>query len=234
MNKRWTALSLTTVLALVIPGAGAGAQTPEPASESQPLYWHIDPDGDGPLAVGHEVHNSSTAIWRDEGGVSFEVRTTGLVKGHGLTVWFFSYDNPEACIFGNGNEGTRCTRADLLLNPAAQGSLMWGRAGEFVSSNGLTTFTGRRPANTTPCVTEPAVVDEDCSGVLIGRGLLNPLGAEIHFMLRDHGPDQEGIEDETTTINGGCDPLTYHGLPGFGPGWGTPGNFACYDPQGNA
>lgn len=233
MKKRWTAFSLATALALVIPAAGAGAQNAGPPSESQPLYWHVDPDGDGPIEKGQEVHNSSTTIWRDEGGVSFEVRTTGLEKGHGLTVWFFSYDNPEACIGGDGNEGTRCSRADLA-NPAALGSLMWGRAGEFVRSNGLTTFTGRRPVNTTPCITEPAVVDEDCSGVLIGRGLLNPLGAEIHFMLRDHGPDQEGIEDETTTINGGCDPLTYHGLPAFGPGWGTPGNFACYDPQGNA
>ena len=229
---RWMAQSLAAVLALAGPAADAGARGAGPPDGTQPLYWHIDPDGDGPIEIGQAVHNSSTSIWRDEGGVSFEVRTTGLTKGHGVTVWFFSYDNPEACVSGDGNPSTRCTVTDLA-NPAALGSIMWGRAGKFVTGNGLTTFTGRRPVNSTPCVTQPAIVEEDCSGVLLGHGLHNPLGAEIHFTLRDHGPDQEGIADETTTINGGCDPATHEGLPVFGPGWGTPGNYACYDPQGN-
>lgn len=222
---------LLTLGALVLPIPWAEANVGE---EAYPLYWQVDPDGDGPIEAGEEVHNSSATLWRDEAGVSFRIQTTGLTEGHGFTVWFFSYDNPVACLTGDGEPGTRCTGADLL-NPAALGSIMWGRAGGFVESNALTTFTGRRPANSGPCITEPALVDqENCAGVLLGHGLHNPMGAEIHFVLRDHGPAQEGLEEEqTSTINGGCDPATHEGLPVFAPGWGTPGNYACYDPQGN-
>lgn len=232
MRSRWVMSTLVAVAMLLAPSAGAGTLTSGPPDASEPLYWLVDPDGEGGIEVGDAVHNSSAQIWRDETGISFKVRTTGLTKGHGYTIWFFSYDNPEACLTGDGNPGTRCTGADLL-NPAALGSIMWGRDGTFVTGNGTTTFSGHRPANTTPCLTEPVVVDEDCSGVLAGHGLHNPLEAEIHFVLRDHGPDQEEVDDETSTINGGCDPATHEGLPIFGPGWGTPGTYACFDPQGN-
>jgi len=227
--ERWIACAVVTVLAVAGFGGSAGARGPDVV---RPLFWEVDPDGDGPIEAGQEVDRSSASIWRDEGGISFKVRTTGLTKGHGYTVWFFSYDNPEACLTGDGGEGTRCTIGDLL-NPTALGSIMWGRAGQFVKSSGLVSFEGRRPANSMPCLTEPVRTEESCAGVLLGHGLHNPMGAEIHFVLRDHGPDQEGVEDETSTINGGCDPATHQGLPVFAPGWGTPGDYACYDPQGN-
>lgn len=230
-SARWMTLAIVAISALVVPAGTAGAGNNGAPDAEQPLYWHIEPDGAGGVEVGQAVHNSSAAIWRDEDGISFRIRTTGLTKDHAYTVWFFSYDAPENCRTGDGNEGTRCTGNDFL-NPASLPSIMWG-TGKFVKSNGLVTFTGRRESPSSPCITEPAVVDEKCSGVLLGHGLHDPLGAEIHFVLRDHGPDQEGIEDETTTINGGCDPLTHVGLPVFGPGWGTPGNYPCVDPQGN-
>lgn len=229
---------MRSVSALVIVGilcgvTAAPATARQPSEPARPLHWEVDPDGSGPIEAGDVVEGSSARVYRAEDGVSYEIRTSGLVKGHGYTVWFFSYDNPDACITGDGTAGSRCTVADLFFNPAALGSLMWGRSGKFVKTSGIARFKGHRPHNAVPCATEPAVVDEDCSGVLIGRGLLHPMTAEIHFVLRDHGPDQKGVEDETTTINGGCDPETNAGMPVYGPGWGTPGNFACYDPQGN-
>jgi len=46
-------------------------------------------------------------------------------------------------------------------------------------------------------------------GVRIAAGdqLTDPLGAEIHFVVRSHGPAIPGmVEEQTTTLNGGCPP----------------------------
>lgn len=230
---RW--ISVIAAIAMLI-ASGASDVDARPASDpARSLHWEVDPDAKGPIQVGDKVKHSLTRIYRDGDGVSFDIRTSRLIKGHGYTVWFFSYDNPEACMSSTFTEthGGRCSVGDLLFNPAALGSLMWGRAGKFVKTSGVTRFTGRRPRNAIPCATEPAVASEDCSGVLFGRGLMNPLKAEVHFVLRDHGPDQKDVDDETSTINGGCDPTKNAGIPLYHAGWGTPGNFACYDPQGN-
>lgn len=232
-SARWMVPLFVTALAVFGTVGDGLAEPAEPPSETRPLFWQVDPDGAVGIEVGDEVEGSEAAIWRDEDGVSFRIDTTGLVEGHGYTVWLISHDNPDACVTGDGEPGSRCTTMDML-NPATFSSLIWGRSGKFVEGDGTTTFTGRRSRPDGPCVTEPAVVFDGCEGVLFGHGLHNPLGAEIHFVLRDHGPPQEGLEEEqTSTINGGCDPATHEGLPVFGPGWGTPGDYACHDPQAN-
>ena len=236
--RRSVQVVLGVVLLTVLAGGAAEAGARPPSDSPRPLRWEMDTDGKGPIEAGDLVKGSLTKIWRDADGVSFEVKTSGLVKGHGYTVWFFSYDSPEACLSAplgasDGEKGNRCTISDLLFNPAAQGSLMWSRAGKFVKTNGPVTFKARRPRNAPPCATEPAVMTSECSGVLLGRGLHNPMTAEIHFVIRDHGPDQKGVEDETTTINGGCDPQKNAGLSLYYFGWGTPGNYGCNDPQGD-
>lgn len=231
-SARWMVPFLVTALAVFATvGDGLAEPADEPPSETRPLYWQVDPDGDGGVDVGDEVAGSEAAIWRDEDGVSFRIDTTGLVEGHGYTVWLISHDNPDACVTGDGETGSRCTTLDML-NPATLTSLMWGRSGQFVEDDETTTFTGHRSVPEGPCITEPVVLFEGCDGVLAGHGLHNPEEAEIHFVLRDHGPRQEGLEDEQiSTINGGCDPATHEGLPVFGPGWGAPGDYACHDPQ---
>lgn len=40
-----------------------------------------------------------------------------------------------------------------------------------------------------------------------GEELTDPMGAEIHFVVRSHGPAIPGmIDEQTTTLNGGCPP----------------------------
>lgn len=42
---------------------------------------------------------------------------------------------------------------------------------------------------------------------MFGRGLTNPTQAEIHAVVRTHGPVIPGMVDEQIhTFNGGCDP----------------------------
>lgn len=76
-----------------------------------------------------------------------------------------------------------CDGADLT-NPAVGGVSTLG-AGKVVRGE-RSTFVMRMP---------------------VGSELTNPHGAEIHFVVRTHGPALPGQADEqTTTLNGGCPP----------------------------
>ena len=57
-----------------------------------------------------------------------------------------------------------------------------------------------------------------------GPGLTNPLGADVHLVLRDHGPVQSGnFVDQLSTYGGGCTEAP--------DGTGTLGDFVCTQPQ---
>jgi len=203
-----------------------------PLYESLPLFWRIDSDGQGPLEVGSEVAGSSAEIWRhEEDGIEIKVTTSGLHGGHAYTVWLVVFNHPEACSGGEGLQGTRCGRSDVL-DPATRASLMSGRGGKFVGES-ETSFAGIRPTNPSPC-TSPIVLDSRCFDVPFGPGLEDALGAEIHVFLRDHGHPQFLLtNDQRMMFNGGCQPVTSEGPPIYGDGgWGRPGSYPCSNPQG--
>ena len=58
--------------------------------------------------------------------------------------------------------------------------------------------------------------------MVFGNGLHNPLGAEVHFALRDHGPansDPALLDAQLNVGNGGCS------------NFGGSGDYACRDFQ---
>ncbi|MGH7466055.1 MAG: hypothetical protein ACREK1_12815, partial [Longimicrobiales bacterium] len=76
-------------------------------------------------------------------------------------------------------------------------------AGSVVGGTGEAVFGGRRNVG-------------DNDGSLFGPdspGLLEPMGAEIHFIVRGHGPVIPGrVREMTSTVNGGCPPNTCEDL----------------------
>lgn len=210
-----------------------------PPSSTSPLYWQVDPDGAGiGFSVGDEIPGSRADVWQSDEGIQFRIQAHYLKPGHAYTVWVFAFNHPENCVnYDDTTSGPWCERDSDLFNPLAFLSLMWG-AGQFAPENG-NIFEGQRPRNSPPCAYPDWELGlrPDCYGVLIGPGLVNPNGvlhepaAEIHFVIRDHGPDQWGVDDETTSINGGC--ALGSGIPVYSLGWGTRGTYKCNDPQGN-
>lgn len=116
------------------------------------------------------VPGASSTLRRSADGVSFSLQTTGLPAGHAFTVWALIFNNPSACP-GPCNESTR----DLNI-AGVQGSVQHF-AGHVVGDT--VTFAGRVSVG-------DGLVGNDLDQVR-GPGLLDPYGAEIHLIVRDHG-----------------------------------------------
>jgi hypothetical protein len=165
----------------------------------------------GVLADLSIVNGSAAKLTRSEDAVWLSINTTGLPAG-AYTLWWVIFNNPEACING-------CSEEDLA-NPAVMGTVFRATGG-VVSSNGVGHFRAHLEEGEIP------------SGVgeilLPGGPLLDAQRAEIHVVLRYHGPVVERIlTKQTTTQWGGCSVEA----PGFvvDPVAGDR-LYPCYDPQ---
>jgi hypothetical protein len=112
------------------------------------------------------VPGASSTLVRTSNGISVSLQTSGLPAGHAVTLWMLIFNNPGACGAGGCDE----TRGDLNV-PAVQGSVQHV-TGHIVGSTA--TFAGRISVG-------------DAANAFVGPGLLNPYGAEVHLIVRDHG-----------------------------------------------
>ena len=136
---------------------------------------------------GFPIHNSLATLHRKEDGVELNLDTK-LPEG-AYTLWWVIFNNPEFCVDG-------CDVGDLEI-PEANASVFWA-TGEVVGDDGMGSFSAELLEGTLP-------TGED--QVLFGDGLINSFSAEIHPIVRTHGPVIPGQEEvQTSTFNGGCPP----------------------------
>jgi len=141
-----------------------------------------------------DMENVGTSkLVRNQNGVSFNVKTTGLDKGNAYTLWVVIFNNPEGC---NDNGCNDDEFEDPALFAAAGIDVLHG-AGSLAGGTGKATFSGNRS-------------EGDNSGSIIGAdspGLIDSELAEIHLVVRDHGSKIPGsIQEQIGTFNGGCPP----------------------------
>lgn len=170
-------------------------------------------------ADGSTINGSFAKLTRDESAVWIRVNTTELLPG-AYTNWWVIFNNPEACT-------DPCDLDDLFnldQRAAVQSSVLFG-AGGVVKHTGVGHFVAHLEEGVLP--TAPGQVG-------FGPGLLNAEGAEIHYLLRYHGPassDPVILQKQISHIAGGCvNPAPSPGQPGNDP---VPEHrlFPCYDPQ---
>ena len=134
------------------------------------------------------VPNAGTTLFRDSSGVFFTFHTQGLLVGHAVTAWIAIFNNPENCAT------SPCTPADFS-NPAVDGLLV-NTGGRVIGIDGAATYGAYRAVG-------------DITGRTTGsmNGLVDPLRAEIHLVLRDHGvasADPAILQQQLTMFTGGC------------------------------
>jgi hypothetical protein len=112
------------------------------------------------------VPGASSTLVRTANGIDISLQTSGLPAGHAVTLWALIFNNPSMC----GSGGCDESRGDLGI-PGVQGSVQHV-AGHVVGST--STFAGRLAVG-------------DAADAAFGPGLLNPFGAQIHLIVRDHG-----------------------------------------------
>lgn len=182
---------------------------------SAPMRWSMGAGTDAGLLVEH----GQMRTWATAKGVRMSVVTDGLVPGHSYTHWVVFFNHPEHCVSGSV-DGFRCGALDYYANPAADASAVYGSG--IASATGTNDrFHGFVPASRLPASPEETIeyarwrvrnghspvagiTEAQIAG---GTGLLtNPLGAEYHAVLDDHGPydpDRYG-DDQWTKYFGGC------------------------------
>ena len=117
------------------------------------------------------------------------MHTTELGPGNAYTIWWIIFNNPGACAAG-------CAGPDLG-NPLVEGSVM-NATGRVADSDGNAWFSAFLPAGFMH--TNPSNGD---LRQVFGPGLQNVNGAEIHIVIRCHGPSTGSVE-QISTLLGDC------------------------------
>lgn len=163
---------------------------------------------------------ASATLKRTSNYLQFNIHTTGLPPG-GYTVWWVIFNDPGTCT-APGPGGNLCGEADL---GASYNGVVWA-TGKVVKDNGVGNFSNRLYVGEerTPGTQQIIVGD------MISSPLANPMEAEVHLIIKYHGPaseDPEVLNDQINTFLGSCGPdegaNSFYAGPVFG--------YQCFDPQ---
>jgi hypothetical protein len=141
------------------------------------------------MATGAVQSAAGSQLTRDKNAIFGIINTKGLNSGWVYTAWFGIFNNPDQC-------ATRpCSAADFA-NPAVMGSRV-NFGGRLIGMDGAATYGAFLAVG-------------DTSTAFDGPGLLDPKHAEIHMVVRSHGPALMGAAfmDQLNVFNGGCPPNT--------------------------
>jgi hypothetical protein len=189
------------LLTLTVAGA-ALAQTAVTTTEVSAFYFDQAPfvPADN---VGETVAGSWSSLRRTSDGVTVNIPTSDLTPG-AYTIWWIIFNNPEFCSDG------ACDGGDIFAAPFEpmfndDGTVgtpgvvaQVNRAGgNIVGDNGVGNFGG-------------GLNEGDSSeGLFPGPGLVDASKAEIHIIIRYHGPVvAEYMPAQVHTVWGGCDVLS--------------------------
>jgi hypothetical protein len=139
----------------------------------------------------------ASTLKRYDDRVDFSIHTTDLEPGHAYTVWLVIFNNPDACSDERGQDDfppgvPGAQTGDDEPDPAVAASSLWA-AGTLVGADGTASFFGRAEVGNPPGM------------VSFGPGLEDPMGAEIHMVVRSHGRALIGeVAEQISTSQGLC------------------------------
>lgn len=149
------------------------------------------------------VDGAAARLVRSSDAIQTRTNTAELDHHHVMTLWWVIFNNPEYC------QGGACGEADLFDGrdgpTGVQPSCLYAD-GSIVGGNGHARFQDRLKVGETRDSCIDFFVDLDAE--LEGRdyGLQNPEGAEIHLVVRSHGPLIPGlVKEQRSTFAGGCE-----------------------------
>ncbi len=139
-------------------------------------------------------------------GASVSLSTSGLPAGDVVTIWWVVFNHPEFCAGVSPGHPFRCGLSDLLPSggdPRIESSAFYA-TGHVIDETGIAEFGAYTK------------VGAPSGQVLFGDGLTNPSGADIHFVVHDHGPAIPGMVDFMIhSFGGGCSNLPPMTGPNF-------------------
>jgi len=173
--------NVTVILSLSLTALLSGSIMAAPADKSVVVVHYLSDNS--------TVPGASSQLVRTNRGVSMNIKTNDLTPG-AYTNWWIVFNNPGACENPIPAIGAACGFNDLAL-PAVNASVLYA-TGNVVDEDGEGGFAAHLKVG-------------DTDGALFGPGLMNPRGAEIHILVRDHGEVIPAMMPaQIMTVGGGC------------------------------
>ena len=188
-SRLMTVSMCVAALAAVIVLTTASGKAPVPVVPADNSSEKISIRDVRVMATGAVQQGAGSQLTRDRDSIFGIINTKGLNPGWVYTAWFGIFNNPDQC-------ATRpCSGADFA-NPAVMGSRV-NFGGRLIGPDGAATYGG-------------FLAIGDTTAAFDGPGLLDPKHAEIHMVIRSHGPALMGAAfmDQLNMFNGGCPPNT--------------------------
>jgi len=144
------------------------------------------------------VEGTST-LHRNKNNITVNFKTDGLIPGHAVTLWWVIWNNPENC-----TTPYQCTDVDFAIADQVNVEILYA-AGHVVGFNGQGNFSASLKEN------DNSGSVNELMGLPIAGGLLDAQKAEVHLVIRTHGPKIPGeVNEQISSYVGGCDdPFLY-------------------------
>ena len=197
MNRKLFTIVLVLLAALAL-SIAVSAQ--DDMSSSAPVHTFTD---------GSVLEGNWSTVNRYENGLSMALHTTDLVPGDVYTVWWVIFNEPQNC------SGGACGEDDIFLFENEElvtnefGVAAMNMDGLEASQISIQYATGRLTDADGNADFAASVGLGEVPGIVVGPGLVNPDSAEVHLVVRTHGPVVEDLfVEQITSFAGGCDALT--------------------------
>lgn len=160
-------LVAAVVIALAAVAAYVLARSPDPAHNSETSVFRF--------ADMSEVDGASSRLVRSADAVAMEFATSGLEPGAPYTAWWVVFNTPEGCSEACNEDDIFNPDGTLNLNPEANISILFAD-GAMTDAEGDAGFSAVLPAG------------RPLGEVVTGPGLSDAGKAEVHVVVRAHGP----------------------------------------------
>ena len=193
-------LVVTTLLALLSFAVADGHLIihTQSAVMTHPLRGDVTP------VEGAEAH-----LVRSAAGITVVFATRDLIPGNVYTAWLVFIDDPAACA------ASPCTVPEVNGTPDLVRSNITFGDSLIAPEDGTGTFVAHL---------EPGEIQSGW----FGNAFTNPMGAEVHVGLHNHGPVITSLRDEMlTSYRAGCTDASLPSPPATAIANGTPGPNTC-------
>ena len=144
------------------------------------------------LINGAQVVGSAT-LYRRSNDISTRFQTSDLIPGHAYTLWWVIWNKPENCATPGA-----CIDTDFAIADQVEVEVMYA-AGRVVGADGKAVFTSRLKQGDT------SDSSNDFFGLPSFGGLQDTQTAEVHLVVRSHGPIIPGqVHEQIGSYEGGC------------------------------
>lgn len=163
------------------------------------------------------VADAEATLRRSPEALRATIDTGDLPPGQVMTLWWVVFNNPEECRDGAGSP---CGVPDLF-DPDVETGCLFGDGGT-VRHDGRIRLRGSLAIGDVRDSCLPFFGAPD-------HGLIDPVGAEVHLVVRSHGPRlPRQLRAQRTTFAGGCEVFLDQGAEVSAPGECADQQFAMF------